>query len=357
MTILSKISIQQASYILAVIIIIFFAIAFIGLAILYFNSRKRIINSSIEDENILKEANEEIEIMQKKNKKKINLKDFYLKKKKQSKINKIIYNSILTVFFVGLIGVLAASFVTTDSNNLIWFNNDSPMIIETTSMSNAYSSNKYLLDENGDELEKYERIQKFTLLTISKDENLLNNLELYDIVAFKMTQNKENLVVVHRLIKIETSEETGELLYTFRGDANPSSLKNEIKVTRDRLIGVYSTSNYHGFSSSFLGYLIKYLKSNIGIILIVTSIMLLVVYSVLFDKLVKTHDERFSKVLTIRMNGDNIRLYRLEDTLFRYREKVVHTEIDKDGVELIQLVNKNELSNFIKSKKKKNKNK
>lgn len=69
MNILSKgLNIYQASYILALIIIIFFAIAFIGLAILYFNSRKKIILHSIDDEEILNDVNNELTSLRKKTK-------------------------------------------------------------------------------------------------------------------------------------------------------------------------------------------------------------------------------------------------------------------------------------------------
>ncbi len=336
MNILSKgLNIYQASYILALIIIIFFAIAFIGLAILYFNSRKKIITHSIEDETLLNDANEELASLRKKNKKNINLKDFYLKKKRNSKIGRIIYDTFISVFFLGLLFGVGASFIYT-SSNIVWIGDKSSMIIETTSMASCYKSNKYLFDDNNNELETYERIQKYALITISNNKSYIDELKEYDVAAFKMVQDNEEITVVHRLIKIEIDEETNTTLYTFRGDANPSSLVNETKITKDKIIGVLNTTHYHGFNNSFVGYLIKYLKSNIGIILVCVGVMLLFIYTILFDKVVKISDERYKNILFIRMDNLKYKVKKFHDPILNYKSNT-STSRDEEGIEYISI--------------------
>lgn len=330
MNILSKgLNIYQASYILALIIIIFFAIAFIGLAILYFNSRKKIILHSIDDEEILNDVNNELTSLRNKNKKNIDLKDFYLKKKRNSKIARIIYDSCISAFFLALLVGVCVSFVYT-SSNMVWVGDKSSMIIETTSMASAYKSNKYLFDDNNNELEKYERIQKYALITISKNQSYIDELKEYDVAAFKMIQDNEEITVVHRLIKIEIDEKTNTTLYTFRGDANPSSLVNETKITKDKIVGVLHTTSYHGFNNSFVGYLIKYLKSNIGIILVVVGVMLLFIYTILFDKVIKIHDERFKKILFIRMDNLNYKIKKYHDQFLIMKVTQLLQEMKKE---------------------------
>ena len=336
MNILSKgLNIYQASYILALIIIIFFAIAFIGLAILYFNSRKKIILHSIDDEEILNDVNNELTSLRKKNKKNIKLKDFYIKRKRNSKIARIIYDTCISVFFLGLLFGVGFSFIYT-SSNMVWFGDKSSMIIETTSMSSAYKSNTYLFDEKNNELEKYERIQKYALITISKNQSYIDELKEYDVAAFKMMQDNEEITVVHRLIKIEIDESTNTTLYTFRGDANPSSLVNETKITKDKIVGVLHTTSYHGFNNAFVGYLIKYLKSNIGIILVVVGVMLLFIYTILFDKVVKIHDERFKNILFIRMDNLNYKIKKYHDPILNYQSNTI-TSRDEEGIEFISI--------------------
>lgn len=337
MNILSKgLNIYQASYILAVVIIIFFAVAFIGLAILYFNSRKKIIIHSIEDEELLKDSSEELNKLKKKNKKNLKLQDFYIRNKKRSKIGRIIYNSFISLFFITLLVGVGVSYIYTDSNNLVWVNNQSLMIIETSSMSSAYSSNKYLFDDNGNEKEDYSRIQRFALITISNNQNYIDEIKEYDICAFKMIQDKKEIVVVHRLIKIDTNKETGETIYTFRGDANPASLSNETNITKDKIIGVFNTASYKGYNDQFSGYLIKYLKSNIGIILICVGVMLLFIYTILFDKVVKIHDERYKKILFIQMDDLNYKIKKYEDPILAYSNSI-KTSYDEEGIEYISI--------------------
>ena len=179
----------------------------------------------------------------------------------------------------------------------LWMGGDKKVVYEITRPSTGYEVS--LLDENGN-LNEDDRIKQYTLITISKDQNYVNNIKPFDVVAFKMKSTNDNyLTVIHRLINVDYDEHN-EPLYTFRGDANPSSMAGEIKVKKNMIVGVFQTNGYQGKKNVPLGYIVGYLRSSIGMIVVITAFFLLIIYTALFDRILEVYNARYNLVLIYR---------------------------------------------------------
>lgn len=298
-TLAASISMTNLSYIIAGIVIAFFAAAFIGIAVLYFNSKKRNIDNHLEDVEIEEEAKQDYKSFAKRKKTTESIVDYYEKKKRFTKRISDINTVIAVNIYLIVLTCVGFAFLVSSQNQLFWFLNETSLIVETNSMATAYSGNTYLLDENGN-LNEDDRIKQYTLITISKDQNYVNNIKPFDVVAFKMKSTNDNyLTVIHRLINVDYDEHN-EPLYTFRGDANPSSMAGEIKVKKNMIVGVFQTNGYQGKKNVPLGYIVGYLRSSIGMIVVITAFFLLIIYTALFDRILEVYNARYNLVLIYR---------------------------------------------------------
>lgn len=296
----SKLNISDYVYIVGIVVILLFAIAFITLAIFFFNAKKKTITHSLEDEEIQLEIEQDLKKFAKKNKSNENIIDYYNKKQKKNKVFGKISASIATVLYIAVVALIGFSVSVKKNNQQMWFGNTSMLVIETNSMSQAYKGNTYLKDYEmmGEE----NRIAQYSFITITKERKYIDNIKPFDVVAFKMlsSDNKTYITIVHRLIEV-TYDGEGNPLYTFRGDANPKSMSGEFQISKDKIIGVYETYGYKGAKNLALGYAICYLQSNIGIVILVITFMLLLIYSILVEKLFVIYDQRYNELLVIKL--------------------------------------------------------
>ena len=294
----SKLNISDYVYIVGIVVILLFAIAFITLAIFFFNAKKKNITHSLEDEEIQLEIEQDLKKISKKNKSNENIIAYYNKKQKKNKVFGKIGASIVTILYIVVVALIG--FSVKRNNQQMWFGNTAMLVIETDSMSQVYKGNTYLKDYEmmGEE----NRIAQYSFITITKERKYIDNIKPFDVVAFKMlsSDNKTYLTIVHRLIEV-TYDSEGNPLYTFRGDANPKSMAGEFQIAKDMIVGVYETDGYKGIKNLALGYTICYLQSNIGIIILVITFMLLLIYSILVEKLFAIYDQRYNELLIIKL--------------------------------------------------------
>lgn len=281
-------------YIIGIIVITLFAIAFIFLASLYFKSKKINIESGNEDDQIIKDIKKDfLKFYDKHNKiDGESIKEDFNKKKKTDKV----VNNVFNIFFIVLFSALAvlSSFAISAkmSGGQFFIGNQASLIIQTSSMETAFKGNTYLFDENGKEIEN-QRISQYAFITISNKQEYIDNLQNYDIVAFKMKSGENNYItVVHRLIDISLND-NNEKVYTFRGDANASSMAGEFKISKDMIIGVYESSEYKGAYNVAFGYLVQYLQSPIGLIVVLVAFCLILIYQILNDKIMNYYEKRY----------------------------------------------------------------
>jgi len=330
----SKFNISDYVYIVGIVVILLFAIAFITLAIFFFNAKKKTIIHSLEDEEIQLEIEQDLKKFAKKNKSNENIIAYYNKKQKKNKVFGKIGASIVTVLYIAVVALIGFSVSVKKNNQQMWFGNTAMLVIETDSMSQVYKGNTYLKDYEmmGEE----NRIAQYSFITITKERKYIDNIKPFDVVAFKMlsSDNKTYITIVHRLIEVTYDSEENPL-YTFRGDANPKSMFGEFQISKDMIIGVYQTDGYKGTKNLALGYTICYLQSNIGIIILVITFMLLLIYSILVEKLFVIYDQRYNELLVIRLGQimDKIKVEEevpvIDETKLEINENASEEEIEE----------------------------
>lgn len=281
--------------ILTSIILVSFAFAFLGTYYFYYAERKRVISNGIEDTLINKEIDKKKEkFLKKKKAREMKFKDFYFKKKKRNGIVSKIFGAIFSLILVLLCVVVGYGYIRVANNNLVFIDNKTLIVIKSESMQTVNSQNEYI-KENTDNTSEYkyinERIPKYSLISIDKFED--QELKLFDICAFKMENSDGSTeIIVHRLINMTTSAETGITYYSFRGDANNASFTKETNITKDKIIGVYN-----GYQNKGLGYSVAFLQSEIGFIVIIVVALSLIGYQIFNDKIDSIYKKRFEELV------------------------------------------------------------
>jgi hypothetical protein len=307
--ILLQLTEEDIVYIIGVCVVILFSIAFIGIALFYYNAKKKVIDGKLDDSEINSEIDHELN--NKFIKKGKTWKDFFLyyenKKKSRSTLGKFT-SGVFYVFYLLLIVFIGMAYgVKNQGDQCMWFGDTSMMIIQTNSMETANKNNTYLFDEKGNSNDD-DRIKTYSFITITRDETVLSNIQVFDVCAFRMydTTAKKNIIVVHRLIEITPDNSVeGGALYTFRGDANPSSMVNETKITKDKIVGVFKSSSFTGYKNYGLGKFFLYLQSEVGIILCCTAFILILIYMSLIDHVFDLYDDRYDQIVKDRNSEDN----------------------------------------------------
>lgn len=232
------------------------------------------------------------------------------KRKRHDKNMNIASNVITVIFYFLIIACLGVGIYCRVNNENLFIGSNSYLVIESGSMSKKNSSNTYLFDE---ELKKeYDFDNQFDTFHMIQLEKIKSDqdIKLYDVIAYR-GEDKE--IIVHRVIDIETDEETGVLHFKFRGDANNSSSEYEyhghdstgLGLTMDDLIGRYT-----GWKNYGLGIFISYIRSDIGIICLASGFLAICLYYY--------YAEKGSKLINKRENLVVKRMDRGKDTRYKW---------------------------------------
>ncbi len=281
----------QLTYLVCIIVIALFAVAFIGIAALFFNAKKLLYVNKMEDVRIQKDVDKKYSKLVKKQKKGEDVLDAYQREIKTSKGFSHFWTGFLSVLYIGLIGLTVYGAISRTNGNQLFIGNQAAVIIETASMSEAYSGNTYLKENNL--LDEKNRISQYSLITLNKVKSA-DDLEVMKVYAFKMESSEKGrmVTIVHRLISIGVDTE-GNKRFTFRGDSNSSTMVGETALTFDSIVGEWT-----GYKNATLGYFVTYLQSSIGIITLVIAFLLLIIYSVLYSKMTEKYNIRYYQLLS-----------------------------------------------------------
>lgn len=279
-------SVTIMANVVGIIVVIFVATAFITLAMFYFKAQKKLMDNGLEDEAIRSDVRAALEKSEDQYRTFSQAQDYFARKKKEEKILQRALCGLCIGFCV-VVGVFLIFSGAVGGNRHIWLGDKALLTIQSESMASVHQNNSYLGDSD-------QRIEKYSLIAISRKQEYIDNIQVGDIVAFSMESEGKQITVIHRLIEIGENQ-SGEPVYTFRGDANPSSMAGEFQIGKERIIGVFATADFRGVKNVPLGYFISYLHSVVGIITSLIAIILLAVYTLLYNGVDKLYLERFDR--------------------------------------------------------------
>lgn len=294
-------SMTMMANVVGFIVVIFVAAAFITLAIFYWNAQKKLIQNGLEDGAIRAEVEKELSTLRKHCHTRTEAEHYLVKKKKQGVILRVVMWSGVGLLLVAVLLLLIFS-RTTSGGGHVWLGKKTYLTIQTESMSTANKVNTYLFDEAGIAYGR-DRIPRHALISLSRDQKLIDGLQPGDVAAFVMTdEDGREITVVHRLVGVEQDEE-GRLRYTFRGDANPASMAGEYQITKDRIIGVYATPDWQGTQNLPMGYFVTYLRSATGIAMTTVAMLLMLVFLLLSDRMDAVYREKYAAMKREMLQG------------------------------------------------------
>lgn len=279
--------------IVSAISLVCFAIVYICIFSFYYFNRKKCIENKLEDNEVIKILDKDVEKYDKKKNKKLSFIETYYKRKKRKKVGNIISNSIVGIFLVALIGFFVWATVMKSNDQTTYFGDKTYLVIQTSSMASINDNNKYLKDGSIDSKDKMNtRISQYAFIGIDKFKSE-DQVKVYDIVAFRM----DDKIIVHRVYSIG-EEKDGHKLFTFRGDANPASMLGEINVTSDRIVGVFD-----GYQNQILGSIVIYIQSGTGLISVFAIAIVLMVYIFYYDRIDLRLTERYEALMKERFGN------------------------------------------------------
>lgn len=217
----------------------------------------------------------------------ISIHDTITKSKEKNKVWQVIMNVLFGIFYfvIGALLLVVITFKVT--NQTMYFGDTTLMTIRTGSMEKAHESNTYLEENN-----LTNQIEQFSLIALNKVHSE-DELKLYDIAAYK----HEDVVYVHRIIRIFHNETENKTYYTFRGDSNAVSADFELTITIDDIVG-----KYNGFQNYGLGVTLTYMQSNIGMIALCSGILFLLTFNITESKIETAY---YKRTLTLAEKIDN----------------------------------------------------
>ncbi len=280
--------------IVSAISLVCFAIVYICIFSFYYFNRKKCIENKLEDNEVIKILDKDVEKYDKKKNKKLSFIDTYYKRKKSKKVGNIISNSIVGIFLVALIGFFVWATVMKSNDQITYFGDKTYLVVQTSSMSSINDNNKYLKDGSIDSKDKMNtRISQYAFIGIDKFKSE-DQIKVYDIVAFRM----DDKIIVHRVYSISIGEKDGHKLFTFRGDATPASMSGEINVTSDRIVGVFD-----GYQNQVLGSIVIYIQSGTGLISVFAIAIVLMVYIFYYDRIDLRLTDRYEALMKERFGN------------------------------------------------------
>ena len=281
--------------IVSAISLVCFAIVYICIFSFYYFNRKKCIENKLEDNEVIKILDKDVEKYDKKKNKKLSFIDTYYKRKKRKKVGNIISNSIVGIFLVALIGFFVWATVMKSNDQITYFGDKTYLVVQTSSMASINDNNKYLKDGSIDSKDKMNtRISQYAFIGIDKFKSE-DQIKVYDIVAFRMDDKR----IVHRVYSISIGEKDGHKLFTFRGDANPASMSGEINVTSDRIVGVFD-----GYQNQVLGSIVIYIQSGTGLISVFAIAIVLMVYIFYYDRIDLRLTDRYEALMKERFGNE-----------------------------------------------------
>lgn len=279
--------------IVSAISLVCFAIVYICIFSFYYFNRKKCIENKLEDNEVIKILDKDVEKYDKKKNKKLSFIETYYKRKKRKKVGNIISNSIVGIFLVALIGFFVWATVMKSNDQITYFGDKTYLVVQTSSMASINDNNKYLKDGSIDSKDKMNtRISQYAFIGIDKFKSE-DQIKVYDIVAFRM----DDKIIVHRVYSIG-EEKDGHKLFTFRGDANPASMSGEINVTSDRIVGIFD-----GYQNQILGSIVIYIQSGTGLISVFAIAIVLMVYIFYYDRIDLRLTERYEALMKERFGN------------------------------------------------------
>ena len=279
--------------IVSAISLVCFAIVYICIFSFYYFNRKKCIENKLEDNEVIKILDKDVEKYDKKKNKKLSFIETYYKRKKRKKVGNIISNSIVGIFLVALIGFFVWATVMKSNDQTTYFGDKTYLVIQTSSMASINDNNKYLKDGSIDSKDRMNtRISQYAFIGIDKFKSE-DQIKVYDIVAFRM----DDKIIVHRVYSIG-EEKDGHKLFTFRGDANPASMSGEINVTSDRIVGIFD-----GYQNQILGSIVIYIQSGTGLISVFAIAIVLMVYIFYYDRIDLRLTERYEALMKERFGN------------------------------------------------------
>lgn len=280
--------------IVSAISLVCFAIVYICIFSFYYFNRKKCIENKLEDNEVIKILDKDVEKYDKKKNKKLSFIETYYKRKKRKKVGNIISNSIVGIFLVALIGFFVWATVMKSNDQITYFGDKTYLVVQTSSMASINDNNKYLKDGSIDSKDRMNtRISQYAFIGIDKFKSE-DQIKVYDIVAFRM----DDKIIVHRVYSISIGEKDGHKLFTFRGDANPASMSGEINVTSDRIVGVFD-----GYQNQVLGSIVIYIQSGTGLISVFAIAIVLMVYIFYYDRIDLRLTERYEALMKERFGN------------------------------------------------------
>ncbi len=280
--------------IVSAISLVCFAIVYICIFSFYYFNRKKCIENKLEDNEVIKILDKDVEKYDEKKNKKLSFIDTYYKRKKRKQVGNIISNSIVGIFLVALIGFFVWATVMKSNDQTTYFGDKTYLVVQTSSMASINDNNKYLKDGSIDSKDKMNtRISQYAFIGIDKFKSE-DQIKVYDIVAFRM----DDKIIVHRVYSISIGEKDGHKLFTFRGDANPASMSGEINVTSDRIVGVFD-----GYQNQVLGSIVIYIQSGTGLVSVFAIAIVLMVYIFYYDRIDLRLTERYEALMKERFGN------------------------------------------------------
>lgn len=280
--------------IVSAISLVCFAIVYICIFSFYYFNRKKCIENKLEDNEVIKILNKDVEKYDKKKNKKLSFIETYYKRKKRKQVGNIISNSIVGIFLVALIGFFVWATVMKSNDQTTYFGDKTYLVVQTSSMASISDNNKYLKDGSIDSKDRMNtRISQYAFIGIDKFKSE-DQIKVYDIVAFRM----DDKIIVHRVYSISIGEKDGHKFFTFRGDANPASMSGEINVTSDRIVGVFD-----GYQNQVLGSIVIYIQSGTGLISVFAIAIVLMVYIFYYDRIDLRLTDRYEALMKERFGN------------------------------------------------------
>lgn len=279
--------------IISMLVIIGIAVCFTALFALFSFYRSRLIASGCEDEKMIGSLQTALSKENKKRRKKklppLTPRQYFDSGKKKSRKWQTASDLVSGIFLLFFLFVLSIGVAFRVTGNEVYIGETTYLTVMSGSMETKNADNQYLVDEDLND-----QIYAYSLIGIDKVSSP-DDIELYDIIAFK---KDDGTVIVHRVINIgstvvnEGSDALSVPVFLTRGDANNISASYEQQVFFDQIIGVYN-----GFQNFFVGTLIIYFKSEIGITALVAATFFLFLAVLALEKTTKTINERYEYLL------------------------------------------------------------
>jgi hypothetical protein len=321
--------------IIVLVILTIVIFAFIGFALYsIFKSEKVIVSRKERDQYIIDEQNK-------------NQSKKTVKYGKNGKVSSLVFTIIGYVIVIGILVFEGFAVITNSKNQLFYIGSKARLVVASDSMSSIYDDldSKNQKVENGGNLTSdmiAEEFQIGDILTFTHAPSELDMINYTDTGSLEYTTNGsrygntissdylnkvfafqyQNMIVIHRLVKIEqrTSDTTGEnfFVYVFSGDKYPTQTQ---VVTYDSIQGIYTGSKVQG-----IGYAILFLGSVYGAYSIIGALIIIVATSFFTKRLTKLYASRYEEIIKERFDEEFSTVSFNKDEQDTEHEKIIEAE-------------------------------